>query len=70
MNVKKLLGGTFSVLFAITITILSWRFYVHFLNLYDVSRLIIFCAIDFILDAVKNANYKKQMFETVVQTFV
>ena len=52
MNVKKLLGGTFSVLFAIIITILSWRFYVHFLNLYDVPRLITFCAIDFILDII------------------
>ena len=52
MDVKKLFGGAFSVLFAIIITILSWRFYVHFLNLYDVSRLITFCAIDFILDII------------------
>ena len=52
MNVKKLLGGTFSVLFAIAITILSWKFYAGLLNQYGVSRLITLCAIDFILDII------------------
>lgn len=52
MTAKKLLGGAFSVLFVIVVTILSWRFYVHFLNLYDVSRLIAFCAVDFVLDII------------------
>ena len=52
MNAKKLLSGTISILLLIGITILSWKFYVGFLNLYGVSRLITFCAIDFILDII------------------
>ena len=52
MNAKKLLSGTVSILLLIGITILSWKFYVGFLNLYGVSRLITFCAIDFILDII------------------
>ena len=52
MNAKKLLGGMVSVLLVIGIIILSWKFYVGFLNLYGVSRLITFCAIDFILDII------------------
>ena len=52
MNIKKLLGGTVSILLLIGITILSWKFYVGFLNLYGVSRLITFCSIDFILDII------------------
>ena len=52
MNAKKLLGGTVFILFLIGITILSWKFYVGFFNLYGISRLITFCAIDFILDII------------------
>ena len=52
MNAKKLLGGAASVLLLIGITILSWKFYVGFFNLYGISRLITFCAIDFILDII------------------
>ena len=52
MNAKKLLSGTVSILLLIGITILSWKFYVRFLNLYGISRLITFCAIDFILDII------------------
>ena len=52
MNAKKLLGGTVFILFLIGITILSWKFYAGFLNLYGVSRLITFCEIDFILDII------------------
>ena len=52
MNAKKLLGGTVSILILIGITIFSWKFYVRFLNLYGVWRLITFCAIDFILDII------------------
>ena len=52
MKLKKILGGTIAVLFVIIITIYSWRFYVHFLDLYDVPRLIAFCAIDFVLDII------------------
>ena len=52
MNAKKLLSGTIPILLLIGITILSWKFYVGFLNLYGVSRLITFCAIDFILDII------------------
>ena len=52
MKAKKILGSTVSVLLLIGITILSWKFYVRFLNLYGISRLITFCAIDFILDII------------------
>ena len=52
MNAKKLLGGTVSILLLIGITILSWKLYVEFFNQYDVSRLITFCAMDFILDII------------------
>ena len=52
MNAKKLLSGTVSILLLIGITILSWKFYVGFFNLYGISRLITFCAIDFILDII------------------
>ena len=52
MNAKKLLGGTVFILFLIGITILSWKFYVRFLNLYGMWRLITFCVVDFILDII------------------
>ena len=52
MNAKKLLGGTVFILFLIGITILSWKFYVEFLNQYGVSQLITFCVVDFILDII------------------
>ena len=52
MNAKKLLGGTVSILLLIGITIISWKFYVGFLNQHGVMRLITFCAIDFILDII------------------
>ena len=52
MNAKKLLSGTVSILLLIGITILSWKLYVGFFNLYGISRLITFCAIDFILDII------------------
>ena len=52
MNAKKLLSGTVSILLLIGITILSWKLYVEFFNQYDVSRLITFCAMDFILDII------------------
>ena len=52
MNAKKLLSGTVSILFLIGITILSWKFYAGLLNQYGVSRLITFCAVDFILDII------------------
>ena len=52
MDVKKLLGGAVSVLLVIGITILSWKFYVEFLNQYGVSQLITFCVVDFILDII------------------
>ena len=52
MDVKKLLCGSAFVLLLIGITILSWRFYVKFLNLYGVWLLITFCTIDFILDII------------------
>ena len=52
MKAKKLLGSTVSVLLLIGVTILSWKFCIHFLNLYGISRLITFCAIDFVLDII------------------
>ena len=52
MKAKKILGSTVSVLLLIGITILSWKFYVGFLNQHGVMRLITFCAIDFILDII------------------
>ena len=52
MNAKKLLSGTVSILLLICITILSWKFYVGFLNLYGISQLITFCVVDFILDII------------------
>ena len=52
VNVKKVLGGTVSILLLIGITIFSWKFYAGFLSQYGVSRLITFCAIDFILDII------------------
>ena len=52
MNAKKLLSGTVPILLLIGITILSWKFNAVFLSQYGVSRLITFCAIDFILDII------------------
>ena len=53
MNAKKLLSGTVSILLLIGITILSWKFYVGFLNLYGISQLITFYVVNFILDSTQ-----------------